>query len=116
MEVVNYFSRKGSPVYAALLDYRKAFDYVNHAKMFRNLIRRKINLVFIRLMMCIYLYQRCYVKWQSSRSYSFGVTNGTRQGSVASPALWSVYCDPLIQELRNLGLGAHVGGLFMGVC
>ena len=30
VEVVNYFSRKGSPVYAALLDYRKAFDYLNH--------------------------------------------------------------------------------------
>jgi hypothetical protein len=48
VEVVNYFSRKGSPVYAALLDYRKAFDYVNHVKMFRNLISRNINLVFIR--------------------------------------------------------------------
>ena len=33
-EVVNYYSRKGSPVYAALLEYRKAFDYVNHDKMF----------------------------------------------------------------------------------
>ena len=28
IEVVNYFARKGSPVFAALLDYRKAFDYV----------------------------------------------------------------------------------------
>ena len=34
---------------------------------------------------------------------------------MASPALWAIYCDPLIQELRKLGVGAHVGGLFMGV-
>ena len=26
-----------------------------------------------------------------------------------------MYCDPLIKELRELGVGAHVGGLFMGV-
>ena len=32
-----------------------------------------------------------------------------------SPILWAVYCDPLIKRLRNLGLGAHVAGLFMGV-
>ena len=59
VEVVNYYSRKGSPVYAALLDYRKAFDYVNHVKMFQNLIGRKINRFFIRLMIFVYLYQRC---------------------------------------------------------
>ena len=34
---------------------------------------------------------------------------------MASPALWAVYCDPLIQELRNLGVGAHIAGVFMGV-
>ena len=45
VEVVNYFARKGSSVYAALLDYRKAFDLVNHVKMFRNLIGRGINFV-----------------------------------------------------------------------
>jgi hypothetical protein len=85
VEVVNYYSGKGSPVYAALLDYRKAFDYVNHVKMFHSLIERKINSIFIRLMIFVYLYQRCHIKWQSSRSYSFGVTNGTRQGSIFSP-------------------------------
>ena len=34
---------------------------------------------------------------------------------MASPALWAVYCDPLIQALRDLGVGAHVGSMFMGV-
>ena len=38
-----------------------------------------------------------------------------RAGSVASPILWAVYCDPLIKELRDLGLGAHIGDMFMGV-
>ena len=46
VEVVNYFHRKGSPVFAALLDYRKAFDYVDHVRMFQILLGRKINKVF----------------------------------------------------------------------
>ena len=45
----------------------------------------------------------------------FKLRNGTRQGSMASPALWSVYLDVLIRELRQLGVGCHVGGLYMGV-
>ena len=63
VEVVNYFSRKGSPVFAALLDYRKAFDFVNPVK-----IGRGVSNIFLRLLMFIYLYQRCYIKWQSARN------------------------------------------------
>ena len=115
VEVVNYYSRKGSPVYAALLDYRKAFDYVNHVKMFQNLIGRKINSIFIRLMIFVYLYQRCHIKWQSSRSYSFGVTNGTRQGSIFSPrGGFNTYLDPMLQSLKNSGYGCTIGTHFFG--
>ena len=115
VEVVNYFSRRGSPVYAALLDYRKAFDLVNHKKMFQNLIDRGINLIFLRLLMFIYLHQQCYVKWQSSCSSSFSVTNGTRQGSIFSPrGGFNTYLDPMIIALRNSGYGCTIGKHFFG--
>ena len=115
VEVVNYFSRKGSPVFAALLDYRKAFDYVNHVKMFRNLRERGVNIVFLRLLMFIYLYQRCYIKWQASRSYSFSVTNGTRQGSIFSPrGGFNTYLDPMLESLRSSGFGCTIGTHFYG--
>ena len=39
--------------------------------------------------------------------------NGTRQGSVLSPALFSVYMDDLLQELRALGVGCYVGGVYV---
>ena len=65
--------------------------------------------------MAVYQEQYAWVSWGKAKSELFPILNGTRQGSVASPALWSIYCDPLIQELRRLGVGAHVGGLFMGV-
>ena len=46
------------------------------------------------------------------------ISNGkARQGAILSSILWAVYADPLLQRLRDLGLGAHVAGLFMGaVC
>ena len=50
------------------------------------------------------------VKLADKRSSTFRITNGTRQGSVLSPALFSIYLDDLIQKLRQLGLGCHIGG------
>ena len=83
--------------------------------MFRILIRRKINLVFVRLMICIYLNQKCYVKWQSAKSPSFGVTNGTRQGSIFSPrGGFNTYLDPMLDSLRNSGYGCSIGTHFFG--
>ena len=52
------------------------------------------------------------------RSYTsnrFNISNGTRQGSVASPAFWCVYLDELFTKLRRAGVGCHVAGLFVGV-
>ena len=40
--------------------------------------------------------------------------NGTRQGSVLSPALFSIYMDEILVNLRNLGVGCYVGEVFMG--
>ena len=110
IEIVNSFSRAGSPVFACLLDYRKAFDFVNHKRMFSNLLRRNVSPIFLRLMMIIYIHQKCYVKWNQTRSYSFSVTNGTRQGAVFSPkGGFSTYLDDLMTNLRRSGQGCFQG-------
>jgi hypothetical protein len=49
-----------------------------------------------------------------NKSSCFGISNGTRQGSVLSPAFFSVYIDDLLQRLRGLGVGCHIGEKFLG--
>ena len=55
------------------------------------------------------------VGWGRARSDMFRIWNGTRQGSIASPVICSVYCDMLLKELRHLVLGDQVAGMYMGV-
>ena len=45
---------------------------------------------------------------------SFTVANGVKQGAVISLLLFSIYIDNLFIELKQLGLGCHVGPTFAG--
>jgi hypothetical protein len=84
-------------------------------KLFDNLIERKVKLVFIRILMFVYIQQKCYVKWNGTRSYLFDVKNGTRQGSVFSPkGGFSSYSDPLLKNLCESGYGCRIGSYWYG--
>ena len=115
MEVASYFLRKGTPCIVTLLDCTKAFDKCQFDILFGKLVERKLPAVVIRVLMFVYEEQQAWVKWGKSRSRTFGIVNGTRQGSVLSPALFSVYMDDLLLRLRKSGVGCHMGGVFCGV-
>ena len=114
MEVINYYKRGGSDMFACLLDCKKAFDTVEHVKKFCKL-ERKIPLIFVRILLVIYLGQRCFVRWNTKDSAEFKVQNGVRQGAVLSPVLFSLYINDLIEILRNTGIGCHIGSIYFGI-
>ena len=113
-EVAAHYVNAGTPVIATLLDCSKAFDKCEFVHLFQKLLDRKLPAVVVRMLIYIYTEQEAWVRWGSERSSTFQITNGTRQGSVLSPALFCVYLDDLIKELRKLGLGCHMAGLWIG--
>ena len=54
------------------------------------------------------------VRWGSTLSNGFNVSNGVRQGGILSPYLFSLYLDGLLEELADGGVGCFWGSLFMG--
>ena len=66
--VIEHFNRQGSPVYGAAMDMSKAFDMVEWTKLFKLLMKRKVSLIFLRLMLFIYEKQLCRVKWSGEYS------------------------------------------------
>ena len=115
MEVASYFLRKGTPCILTLLDCTKAFDKCKFDIMFKKLLDRKMPLIVVRVLIFVYQEQWAWVRWGQARSRSFSVVNGTRQGSVLSPAIFSVYMDDLIGRLRKSGVGCYLGNVFCGV-
>ena len=115
MEVASYYLRRGTPCIITLLDCTKAFDKCKFDIFFQKLLDRKLPAVVIRCLMFVYEQQTAWVKWGKVKSRTFGIVNGTRQGSVLSPALFAIYMDDLIVKLRKAGVGCHLGGVFTGV-
>ena len=70
--------------------------------------------IIVRVIIFVYEEQYAWVKWGSARSSIFPIVNGTRQGSILSPALFALYADELLVELRALGIGCKVAGIYMG--
>ena len=113
-ETISHYLRSGSEVYCCLLDFSKAFDKVNFEQLFGKLVARELPAVVLRLIVCIYMNQSCFIRWNSVESSSFKVRNGVRQGAILSPSLFCVYLDTLLSQLRDAGVGCHVGGAFLG--
>ena len=62
--VSKYYTQHHSPVYACFLDVSKAFDKINHIKLYRKLLDRKtpIVIVYFLFMLIIFLINKSRAK------------------------------------------------------
>ena len=112
-ETVNQFLNGGTNPIMVALDMTMAFDMCRFDVLFTK-IEAKLPAVVTRVLIFVYERQYAWVRWGTSKSSEFGIKNGTRQGSVLSPALFTVYIQELLDQLQGLGTGCHIGTTFLG--
>ena len=100
-EVVSKYKRHNTTVFMCFLDATKAFDRINHGKLFTVLQERGVPPYLIRILYYWYTKQTMKVRWGKAVSPSFPVTNGVRQGGILSPVLFNLYMDGLSQRLQK---------------
>jgi hypothetical protein len=98
-------------VFVSLLDLSKAFDCVNHSLLFPKLIDLELPCNLVKFLAYWYLHQLMNVRWNNTFSASFYMHNGTRQGSILSPYLFSVYIRNVSKTVVNSGIGCHIGNM-----
>jgi len=88
-------------MFSCFVDFNKAFDKVDYWKLFYQMIDDGSDVCLVKLLAFWYSYQSLCVVWQVVRPYSdkFMTGNGTKQGGVLSPYLFTRYVRPLLFAL-----------------
>jgi hypothetical protein len=112
-EAVESYRRQGSTMFIGFIDASKAFDRVNHHKLFTKLMLRGVPGCIIRILVYWYAKQSMQVKWGNSLSAPFSVSNGVRQGGLLSPKLFNLYMDNLSKQLGKCKTGCVIGNTLL---
>ena len=108
-EIVNTYRDKNSSVLMSFIDASKAFDRVNHYKLFDKMSKRGVSKCIVRILSFWYANQSMFIKWGHCVSAPFGVRNGVRQGGILSPILFNMYVDELSVCLNLWNTGCMIG-------
>jgi len=108
---VDYYRQRGSYVCVCLLDLSKAFDNVDHKLLFQTLLTLPLPGNLIKLLAYWYSNQLINVRWKHVVTECFYMSNGTRQGSILSPYLFSVYIRCVSDTVRKSLVGCYIGSM-----
>ena len=101
METVTHFFNNGSNQIMVPLDMTSKFDCCCFDALFTK-CEAILPSIVIRALIFISEKQYACVRWGNmSKSETFNISNGTRQGSVLSPTLFNVYVQDLIDLLNK---------------
>jgi hypothetical protein len=96
------------------IDYNKAFDCVEHSRVWNTLRNMGVPAHLITLIMSLYTMQDATLKTVYCNTEWFEVGKGVRQGCILSPYLFNMYSEYV---LRRVGLaestGINIGGRTM---
>ena len=105
-----YKSRK-KKLFAALVDLKKAFDFVDRSILWQKVLAMNINGKVLNVIKEIYRKAKSCVKNNGILSSQFPCKSGVRQGENLSPLLFSIFMNDLAQFLHD----TNDGGVYKGL-
>ena len=93
-------------IYFCFIDYAKAFDSVDHNKVWKILKEMGIPDHLIRLLRNLYAGQEATVRTGHGTTDCFQIGKEVCQGCILSPCLFNLYAEYI---MRNAGLGLPFG-------
>lgn len=94
---------KGRKVFAIFVDFKRAFDSVNHDLLWRKLYTTGVSCKIIRIIKNLYENATMRVRVGASLSKPFPITSGVLQGEPLSPLLFSLFLADIEAYFRDRG-------------
>ncbi|XP_060562301.1 uncharacterized protein LOC132721934 [Ruditapes philippinarum] len=99
--VQKYLSKKCGRFYCIYVDFRKAFDKINHNRLFVSLEKKGIHGQFMNTLKSLYTDLKSCVKLNNNVTDFFSCNIGTRQGDKTSSTIFDLFIDELSVLLRE---------------
>ena len=101
--IQKYICRSRGRFYCLFVDFKRAFDSIQHEKMWDSLKRKGIpeNSKFLKVFQSMYKQLKSCVKIENSLSEFFRCTIGTMQGCISSPIIFCLFINDLVAYLRT---------------
>ena len=101
--VQKYLCRERGRFYCIFVDFKRAFDSIQHDSLWFSLERKGIspNGKFLSIFRSMYSQLKSCVKVNNGLTQFFDCHIGTRQGCVSSPIIFSLFINDLISYLRT---------------
>ena len=109
-EFIDYYKQRSTSVFVTFLDASKTFDKINYWLLFQKLFDKSFPTFIIKISVFWYTHQKMHVRWGTTTTTPFLVTNNVKQGGILSPMLFNVYIDHLNIKLNQSCIGRDIGG------
>ena len=95
-------------IYFCFIDYAKAFDCVDHNKLWKILHEREYQTIFTCLLRNLYAGKEATIRTGHGTTDWFQIGKGVHQGFILSPCLFNLYAEYI---MRNAGLEEAQAGI-----
>lgn len=98
---LKYLSKRKGRFYCLFINFAKAFDSVEHDKLWDALIRKGVGGKYLNAIKSLYANLKSCVKTTKGLTDYFHCSIGTRQGCKCSPIIFSLFINDVVSYLRQ---------------
>jgi len=102
----NHLKNKKNVMYGLFIDLSKAFDSINHKKLWQKLKDKGLSSKFINVIKNIYCNAKAKVRTPHGESNYFDIMKGLLQGECLSAKLFTLFIDDIVERLDKSGIAS----------
>lgn len=105
--LIDMYTQKKKKLFGAFLDYKKAFDTVDRAHLWKRLLACGINGKILNVVVSLYEKAKSCVRMNGITSSHFSCNIGVRQGDNLSPLLFALFLNDFEDKIRKSYTGLN---------
>ncbi|KAJ8705403.1 hypothetical protein PYW07_011230 [Mythimna separata] len=110
--IIDKYQEFKRPLYIGFIDYRKAFDTLDHQSIWKSLESQNIEAKYLKVLQ--YLYKNCNSKIRlETTGPSIPIRRGVRQGDPISPTIFIAVLQQVIGQLQWERVGLNINNKFI---